>query len=152
MTKTTIQALNELIETLKDGEMGFKTASEDAISPGLKRTLAEYANQRAQFSRTLQALVALLGRSEEEPTAVGSIGGTLHRGWINAKAAFSSRTDLSILEECERGEDSAVATFRKTLADANLGIARTTIEEQFVHLRVAHDHIRTLRAALTQAA
>ena len=34
-------------------------------------------------------------------------------GWGSVKAALSSRDDKAVLEECERGEDAAVARYRK---------------------------------------
>lgn len=149
MNETSTKAINDLIETLKDGELGFRTAADDATSVDLKRTFGDYSSQRADFSRALQTLVE---RAGEEPEKNGSVAGTLHRGWINTKVALMSRTDLSILEECERGEDSALSTFRETLADSNLGTARHTVENQFSHIQTAHDHIRSLRDALSQSA
>jgi uncharacterized protein (TIGR02284 family) len=148
MTETSITTLNNLIATLKDGELGFKSASEDATSPELKQIFAEYCSQRAEFSRVLQSLVQLSGGN---PTLDGSIAGALHRGWLNAKAAVSSRTDLAILEVCETGEDSALARYRESLTEDDLGTARGTVQEQFEHLRLAHDHIRSLRDALTHS-
>lgn len=149
MNETPTKTINDLIETLKDGELGFRTAAEDAVSEDLKRTFGDYSSQRADFSKTLQALVE---RAGEEPKENGSVAGALHRGWINTKAALTSRTDLSILEECERGEDSAVSTYRETLAESNFGTARDTIENQLSHIQTAHEHIRSLRDALSQRA
>lgn len=149
MNETPSKAINDLIGTLKDGELGFRTAADDATSLDLKRTFGDYSTQRANFSRTLQALVV---RAGEEPEQNGSVAGALHRGWINTKVAVTSRTDLSILEECERGEDSAVSTYREALADSNLGTAREVIENQFSLIQTAHDHIRSLRDAMSQPA
>ena len=147
MNETPTKAINDLIEALKDGELGFRTAADDAVSEDLKRTFGDYSSQRADFSKTLQALVE---RAGEEPKENGSLAGTLHRGWINTKVAVTSRSDLSILEECERGEDSAVSTYREILAEPNLGTARDAIENQFSHIQTAHDHIKSLRDALSQ--
>jgi uncharacterized protein (TIGR02284 family) len=36
---------------------------------------------------------------------------------VNLKATVSGRTDLGILEECERGEDVAKARYRKALEE-----------------------------------
>lgn len=149
MNNETINHINNLIETLKDGELGYKTAAEDVNSPDLKRTFSGYSSQRAQFAQALQSKVARVG---EEPEDSGSVAGTLHRGWINAKAAVSSREDLAILEECERGEDSAVETYREAIASTDLDAERATIEEQFTQIRAAHDHIRSLRDGLKQSA
>ncbi len=148
MDKETRNVINDLIETLKDGEVGFKTAAEDVTCPNLKRTLSEYSSQRARFAEALQSTVEQAG---EDAETSGSIAGALHRGWINARSAVTTRNDLAVLEECERGEDSAVAAFQDALSTTSLDGERTTIEEQFTQIRAAHDHIRTLRDSLKQA-
>lgn len=138
--------LNNLIETLKDGEYGFKTAAEDVSNPDLKRIFNEYSAQRAGFAQTLQSKVE---RSGEEAEDSGSVAGTLHRGWMNAKSAVTTRDDVAILEECERGEDSAVSAFRDALAEPML-VERPTLEQQYGQIKAAHDHVRTLRDSLKQ--
>ncbi len=119
------EKLNHLIEHLKDGEAGFAAAADGALSPGLKDTLLGYAAQRAEFAESLQLIVEESGEKAEYS---GTIGGALHRGWINLKAALAKRTDLAILEECEAAEDikprdplskSSLATFSRRTTKSN---------------------------------
>ena len=133
--------LNHLIETLNDGKLGFATAAEDTQRPELKNLFQQFASERSAFSAQLQEQVQKLGEESEEN---GSVAGDLHRGWINLKAAVSSREDLAILEECERGEDSALSTYREALA-GDLGTARPLVEAQFMKIKAAHDKVRNLR-------
>ena len=49
--KDTISVLNDLIETSKDGEKGFRECAEDLKNPQLKTTM----NQRAQDCATAAA-------------------------------------------------------------------------------------------------
>ena len=74
----------------------------------------------------------------------GSVAGAVHRGWMNLKAAASGRTDLAILEECERGEDVAKARYRKALKDVPEDI-RMVVQRQYDGVVRNHDQIRTLR-------
>ena len=104
MSNTT-SILNDLIETLKDGQEGFRAAAEDVKSSDLKTLFSEYSLQRSQFAGELQSLAHSLG--EKEPETAGSVSGALHRGWINLKSALTSKDEQAILAECERGEDSA---------------------------------------------
>ncbi len=142
-----IGTLNDLIQTLKDGQEGYNAAAHDVESPDLKQVFLEYSLQRSGFAGELQALVVSLG--EPKPQAEGSVAGALHRGWIDLKSALSTRDAHAILAECERGEDSAVASYRKALDDADLpGNLRGTLQTQFTAIKAAHDKVKMLRDSL----
>src|SRR3954469_13451955 len=98
-----LEILNNLIETCKDGEHGFKTAAEALKNPDLRRLCLERSNERAQFAGELQAKAREL--SGEEPEESGSASGAMHRGWMTLKAAITGGSDNAIISECERGED-----------------------------------------------
>ena len=87
-------------------------------------------------------MVAGLG---EKPEDGGSIAGALHRGWVTLKAAVSDRTDLAILEECERGEDVAKAHYRKALEKTLPEHIRAVVQRQSEGAVRNHDQIRDLR-------
>ena len=46
--------LNNLIETLKDGQEGFKQAAEGVSNPNLKSLFRDYSQQRSRFATALQ--------------------------------------------------------------------------------------------------
>ena len=115
---STISTLNHLIETLKDGQEGFRAASEDIGSSELKTLFSKYSLQRAQFAGELQEAVITLG--DHDPADSGSVAGAVHRGWIDLKAALMSKDEHAVLAECERGEDVAVAAYRKALERCGL--------------------------------
>jgi len=139
---TSTDKLNDLIETLKDGQLGFAAAAEDARSADIKQVLTKYARQREDFARQLQRVVAHHGGNPEKS---GSLSGALHRGWINMKAAVATRDDLAVLKECERGEDLEVSAYQKALEEGDLGCAASLISKQYADLKAAHDEIRGLR-------
>ena len=139
--------LNELIETLKDGQEGFRSAAADVESSDLKTLFSQYSLQRSKFAGELQTLTRSLGA--EDPEKEGSVAGALHRGWINLKAALTSKDEHAILAECERGEDSAVAEYQKTLeAEKWSANIETVLRAQLAKVRAAHDRIRDLRDSL----
>lgn len=142
----TTSILNDLIETLKDGQEGFRAAAEDVSSPDLKTLFREFSQQRSQFVTELQVVAKDFG--EDEPENSGSVAGALHRGWINLKAALASRDDHAILAECERGEDSAVATFRNVIDSGDLPPnVQAIVQRQSGVIKATHDRVRTLRDA-----
>ena len=140
--KETTSVLNNLIETLKDGEEGFKQAAEAVKDPQLKSLFVEYSEQRSQFAMALQSQVQSLGN---EPETGSSATGALHRGWINLKSAVTGGDDHAILAECERGEDSAVEEYRKALDDDLSPSLHQLVSRQYTDIKAAHDRIRNLR-------
>ena len=109
------EILDNLIETLKDGQEGFKQAAESVKNLQLKSLFHEYSRQRAQFVVELRSKAQ--SPDERESEMSGSAAGALHRGWINLKSALSRGDEHAILAECERGEDSAVEEYKKALDD-----------------------------------
>ena len=53
--KETISTINDLIETLKDGQEGFRQAAEAVEDPKLKSVFNEYSLQRARFAGDCKA-------------------------------------------------------------------------------------------------
>ena len=143
--KETISAVNSLIETLKDGQEGFKQAAEGVKDLQLKSLFNEYSRQRSRFASELQSQAQSLG--ELEPETSGSAAGALHRAWINLKSAVTSGDDDAILAECERGEDSAVARYRKALEQSLPADVRSVVQKQADGAQRNHDQIRDLRNA-----
>lgn len=140
---TTLKTLNDLIEVLKDGEQGFTTAASDVKVPELSLVFTRYAVQRAEFASALQARVLDLGANVETS---GSVAGSLHRGWINLKAALSTNEPHAVLAEAERGEDTAVAAYRKALdCTAHDAPTQDLISRQYADVKAAHDHVKMLR-------
>jgi uncharacterized protein (TIGR02284 family) len=135
--------LNELIETSRDGEKGFRTAAEDTKNAELKDIFLKRAEDCAKGASQLQQLVAKRG---EKPEEGGSVAGAMHRGWVNLKATLTGRDDVAILEECERGEDVAKAKYRKALEDDDLPAdARQIVQRQYEGVLRNHDQVRALR-------
>lgn len=139
-----ISTLNGLIETCKDGQEGFRQAAEGVERSDLKSLFYEFSQQRAQFVGELQDHVRSLGG---DPETSGSTAGALHRGWINIKAAVTGKDDGAILNECERGEDSAKSTYKDALEEALPGYVMETVRTQFSAIQDAHDRVKALRDA-----
>ena len=142
MSDNTTSILNDLIETSKDGEKGFRAAAEDTKNAELQSLFLRRAGDCATGASELQQLVTRLGGKPEDS---GTVAGAVHRGWVNLKAAVSSRTDLAILEECERGEDVAKASYTKALKETLPEDIRVVVQRQYDGVVKNHDQIRDLR-------
>ena len=91
--KEIISTISCLIETLKNGEKGFKEAADAVNDPQLKSLFQEYSQQRHRFATELQTQAQSLG--ELKPEKSSSAAGAMHRAWINLKAAMTSERSTS---------------------------------------------------------
>ena len=137
-----ISVLNHLIETCKDGELGFKTAAEGLKSADIKAKFLEYSRQRADMARELQNAVRGLGG---DPEKSGSVSGSVHRGWLDIKSVVTGKDDHAIAAEAERGEDMAKSAYESALKEALPAPALTIVQQQAAKVRQAHDSVRDIR-------
>lgn len=144
-----VSCLNDLIETCRDGQEGFRDSAEAVKDAELKTLFFEYSQQRAQFGAVLMELVRELGG---DPTHSGSTAGALHRGWIDLKSAITGGSDEAILDECERGEDSAKDAYKDALEKDLPGNIADVVRQQATAVQAAHNRVRELRNAESRAA
>lgn len=142
-----ISTLNNLVETCKDGQNGFRTAAEGVKDTKLTTLFNTYSQQRGQFAAELQNEVRRLGG---EPEETGSTAAVLHRGWIDIKSAVTGEDEGAIISECERGEDSAVKAYEEALKNNLQGDVKMLVERQFSQVKEAHDLVRSLEKSKAQ--
>lgn len=145
----TIATLNGLIETCKDGQEGFKQAAEGVTRSDVKTLFYELGQQRAKYAGELQALVRELGG---DPETSSSTVGALHRSWINIKSLVTGQDEAAILNEAERGEDSAVNAYKKALQEDLPANVQTVLQQQSAEVKVGHDKVRDFRDSANAAA
>ena len=137
-----VEVLNDLLENSRDGEYGFRTCAEEVKSPELKRLFNDRAAACAQAASELVQLIRTYGG---KPAEGGSATGAVHRGWVHVKGMVGANSDESMLEECERGEDAAVARYRKALKQNLPADVRSVIERQAQGAQRNHDEVKALR-------
>jgi uncharacterized protein (TIGR02284 family) len=142
----TISVLNNLIETLKDGEKGFKSAAEGVKSSSIRTRFLDYSRERGQMASELQAEVRRLGG---DPDKSGSMSGSLHRGWLDLKAALSGHDDHAVVAEAERGEDVAKSVYENALKENLPASTQAIVQQQAVKIRRVHDDVRAIRDGQT---
>lgn len=144
-----ISQLNSLIETCRDGQTGFQEAAENVKSPELKQFFNKVSLDRSQFVGELQQQIHALGG---DPENTGSTAGALHRTWMDIKGTFTGRDDESILNECERGEDSAVEAYEDAIKAGLPANITEVIERQFREVKEVHDRVKQMRDARSGSA
>lgn len=139
-----ISTLNDLIEVSKDGEEGFRSSAENVDDPRLKEFFLRRSQEVGTSVRELQDLVRSLGG---EPAASSSIGGALHRRWIDIKTAFTRNDTVAVLNETERGEDVALNAYRKAAEQDLPTHVRFVVVRQLEGAKRNHDQVKQLRNA-----
>ncbi len=142
--KEVVDVLNDLLENARDGEYGFKTCAEQVESGRAKELFAS----RAEGCRKAgEELIQLIRQYGGEPASGGTVSGAMHRGWVAVKGTVGADSELSMLESCERGEDTAIARYRKALKEALPADVLAVVQRQADGAQRNHDQIRDLRNA-----
>jgi uncharacterized protein (TIGR02284 family) len=141
-TQDTIDVLNTLLETSIDGERGFRKVAEHIHSADLQTLFTRRADECRQGAAELRARVVQLGG---EPETGGTASGALQRGWLALLGSVSGHSDKSLLEACERGEDSAMERYRDALDQPLPDDVRMLVERQYEGVKRNHAQVRALR-------
>lgn len=141
-TTETIIELNGLIQTCRDGELGYGAAATDVRDTPLESVFTGYAKQRGQFVRNLKAEIRRLGGDPECSAA----GGTLLRGWMELKSALTRASGSAIIATCETGEEVAVAAFAWVVSLDIPGETRSLLEKQGKSIKEAQARLIRLQA------
>jgi len=147
-SKATVEALNDLVLINNDRIKGFEHALSELEEKDtdLKYLFTNLIGESHQFKMELATEVAALGKDIETGT---STSGTIHRTWLDVKAAFSGHNKKSILEECEFGEDAILKAYKTVLTDENVpAYIKEILVKQEQILQAAHDKVKALRDAV----
>jgi uncharacterized protein (TIGR02284 family) len=143
--KATQALLNELVETLKEGQKGYADAMTDVEDSRLKDTFKKYAAQRSEYLTELEDQMFKLNLKPDES---GSVTATVHRAWIDLKAAITSKDNNAVLNECERGDEYAVKAYQTALKAQDLPTpVKSVIEKQYQGVQEALSTIKSLKTA-----
>ena len=139
-----VDTLNDLLESCRDGEYGFRECAEHAEAADLKSLFMRHADQCRTAGMELMDKIRQLGGDADEG---GTTMGAMHRGWVSVRGTLAGYSDQAMLDECERGEDAALARYRKALKQDLPQDIRSLVERQTEGTQRNHDQIKALRDA-----
>jgi uncharacterized protein (TIGR02284 family) len=140
--KDAISVIEDLIETCKDAQKGYQDAAAHVKRSDLKTYFNEQSLERSSFAGELEAELIRLGKPDKKVS--GSVGASLHRAWVDTKAALGAG-DHSVLESVEAGEDDAKKSYEKAVtSDLPENLAQI-VRRQAASVQVAHDKVKSLR-------
>lgn len=136
-----ITILKELMEASKNGEQGYKDASDDIKDKGLSVLLFDYSVQRGMFVNDLRELIQSIGGDTE---FTGSILGILNRRWMDVKYGAAGSNPFSILTECLKGDSEVLKKYEIHLKQDLPENIRQIIVQQRDIIKVNYDNISKL--------
>ena len=123
-TENIAKKLNKLLEKNYDAEKGYKKAAENVEMPGLKNYFERKSQERYNFGHELKNELSRYGQKIDKG---GSAAGSLHRAWMDIKAALSSNSEESMLEEAIRGEKASVEEYNEVINDSSVPMSTKNI-------------------------
>lgn len=141
-----IDALNDLIRINNDRIVGYEKAIEDSgddkSNESLFRRMIDQSNSLRQ---QLMTEVMNIGGEAEKSETTNS--GKIYRVWMDIKSTLAGKSELSVLELCEFGEDAAQKAYKEALVDAEhmTDSTRELIVKQKSELKESHDLIKAKR-------
>jgi uncharacterized protein (TIGR02284 family) len=144
-TGDVVDVLNDLIECCRDGEYGFRLCAQHTQQPELKRVLSQHADDCQHAAQELMDCIGQLGGQIDDG---GSLMGSMHRGWVSVKGTLAGYSDRAMLEEAERGEDTALSRYRHALNEMLPPAVHALVQRQAEGVKRKHDDIKTWRDRL----
>jgi uncharacterized protein (TIGR02284 family) len=108
-----IDSLNKLVEILKDGNDGYKSASENVSDQEIKTILYRLSQQRALFEAELKNEIRVLGGDPERTGE--SFQGTMSKIWNEWKAGISTKRNKEVIDQCRKNELDVVKAYEEAL-------------------------------------
>ena len=136
--RTEREVLNHLIETCRDGELGFKAAAEHVSDPAMKSLFVTLAEGRARCGKELLPHAQRLGGAWASD---GTSAGTLHRKWIDLKSTLSGHDDHAVFVEVARGDRVTVHAFKDAVEGNLPPDTRDVVERQYQAINEEHERL-----------
>ena len=137
-----LNILNELVQISRDGAAGFRTCAIDAKDPSLKLYFQDRAQDCDDAVHTLNTEIRHYGG---DPNTTGSTVAMVHRRWIDLQTMLGNRDNLTVLEECERGEALALRAYEEALREEIPDSLRACLDHQYEGVKKNHERVRELR-------
>lgn len=138
-----IEALTELADNARDGELGFMEAAQHTQTPNLTAFFERCAESYRVSAGQLHEQIERLGGAANDGEG-GTVTAAAHRAWLQIRSLFGGASDEMLLAECERVEDSALSRYREALQQNLPPDIHALVQRQFEATQRHHDMIRTL--------
>lgn len=137
-----VEALNDLIQINRDRVKGYERAIIDATDGNGSVSTVTFSQYKADSEHFIQDLSSHVRNLGGEPATDTTLGGFIHRTWIDIKTALSSHEKESALNSCVYGDEAAIKAYESALESTDHALPsdlRMVLSRQLASIRSAHD-------------
>lgn len=139
-----VDTLHELALFVNDRIEGYKTAAKETKDPQNRAYYEQLVQQSEQFVQEINGFARSAGGTAEDST---TLKGKFYRGFMDAKALVTARSESSILDSNIYGEEWAIKAYTEALASPDLtGPARQAVERQHKASQQTYQKLKQLKA------
>jgi uncharacterized protein (TIGR02284 family) len=137
-----VSALNDLIETCKDNEEGFRHAAEYAENGKLRSLFEVYSREAARAAAELETELRRVGGTPRDANIHDDL--FTSPGWVIITNKLTGEGEAALLAECECGVNAAEKGYVAALAKGLPDEVRSRIERQHAELKEMTARIHAL--------
>jgi uncharacterized protein (TIGR02284 family) len=107
-TEKIVREVNYIIIHNLDAQEVYNDAASNADNDELRNALLDEAERRGGYARELQREIKGLGEEIADET---SMEAEWRRIWLDFKGIFTTKDDVSIIEECKKADDETIIAY-----------------------------------------
>jgi uncharacterized protein (TIGR02284 family) len=138
-----VDTLKEVGKIIRDSEEGYRHSANDIDDWQLRSMFLELARVRSEQGDEIDRLLQRFG-GEAVPKG-GSTSGTLHRTFVDLKAAITGNNRQAVVNEVVRGESYAESVFDRALRADLPADVRQVVQRQHNSVRDSRDRVRRMQ-------
>ena len=136
-----IEALNDLIQINHDRVEGYQKAVDDMKDSNNPMTATLFKQYLKDSNTNVEQLASYVSSMGGTPSTSTTLGGKLHRLWMDVKSTFAIHDKESALETCIFGDAAAIKSYEAAIADTTNGFSSEvmgTLNRHLMAIKAAH--------------
>jgi uncharacterized protein (TIGR02284 family) len=142
-----VDTLKEVGKIIRDSEEGYRHSANDIDDWQLRSMFLELARVRGEQGDEIDRLLQRFGG--EAVAKGGSTSGTLHRTFVDLKAAITGHNRQAVIGEVVRGESYAESVFDKALRADVPADVRQVLQRHHNSVRDSRDRVRRMQQEMS---
>ncbi|GAB3511909.1 ferritin family protein [Emticicia fontis] len=103
-----VREVNYIIIHNLDAQEAYTDAAGNVENDKLRKAMLDEADRRGSYARELQREIQNLGEDVAEDT---SIEAAWRRIWLDLKGIFTTKDDITIVDECKKADDEMIIAY-----------------------------------------
>ncbi|HEY1055080.1 MAG TPA: PA2169 family four-helix-bundle protein [Emticicia sp.] len=103
-----VREVNYIIIHNLDAQEAYTDAAGNVENDKLRKAMLDEADRRGSYARELQREIQNLGEDVAEDT---SIEAAWRRIWLDLKGIFTTKDDITIVNECKKADDEMIIAY-----------------------------------------